>query len=347
MCRFDPISAATVTSFVTASRITIASPSRCPHTQPALIPAFPLHSSGRGRRASYGPRGSLLMPRVGTGQLVGDQVAVTEVEEASTDDSDIKKRNNSTSLRRALLILTNIADRNNEPGGLTLGELATSMDLHKSTVIRLIAPLVEAHLLEKVNGRYRLGSTTAYLGSIYLERLDLRTVSHESLIQLMERSGETVHLAIFEVPEVVYLDKVESLQTVRMYSRVGARQPAYSTSVGKVFLAYGTERDLRQVIDTGLLRRTPNTMTSEEELRADLKVTRTRGYGIDNVENEQGIRCLGAPIFDHTGGVVAAVSISGPSSRVTYERVAELGRLVVDGSTDISRRLGYQSHVAF
>ncbi len=255
--------------------------------------------------------------------------------------TDGTSRNQSLSVRRALAILSHVGRADVPPDGLTLAELATGLNLNKSTVLRLVKPLCDAHLLERAaaDSRYRLGTETAYLGQTYLDRLDLRSSAHDIMARLMNASQETIHLVIFDPPEVVYVDKVEAPQPIRMHSRIGSRQPAFCTAVGKTFLAHAPEPVVQSVIDAGLPSRTPNTITSEARLRSELAAIRAQGYAVDDIENEPDIRCVGAPIFDHTG-VVAAASISGPITRVTPERVAELGTLVREAATEISHRLG-------
>jgi IclR family acetate operon transcriptional repressor len=262
--------------------------------------------------------------------------------DAGSAQTDSASRNNSLSVRRALAILSYVARADVQPDGLTLADLATGLNINKSTVLRLVKPLCDAHLVERADpsGRYRLGPETAYLGQTYLERLDLRSTAHDSMARLMEASQETVHLVVFDPPDVVYVDKVEAPQPIRMVSRIGSRQPVFCTAVGKAFLAHASEQIVRLVIDAGLPARTPRTITSEARLRAELDVIRAQGYAVDDVENEPDIRCVGGPIFDHMGTVVAAASISGPITRVTAQRVPELGRLVREATTEISQRLG-------
>ncbi|WP_028924663.1 IclR family transcriptional regulator [Pseudonocardia acaciae] len=251
-------------------------------------------------------------------------------------------RNNSASLRRALGILLHLGADAGHPRGSTLTELASVLELNKSTLLRLLAPLRDARLVEQdgETGRYRLGWRTAQLGQAYLERLDLRAVAQDVLHGLMADTGETAHLVIADLPDVVYVDKVDTPQPVRMYSRIGVRQPAYCTAVGKAMLAHAGEDAVRSVVERGMPPRTPNTHTTEVGLRAELTTVREHGYAVDEIENEPDIRCVGAPIFDHTGAATCAVSVSGPATRVTRERVGELGRLVLAAAADISRRLG-------
>ncbi|WP_405725805.1 IclR family transcriptional regulator [Streptomyces sp. NBC_01537] len=252
------------------------------------------------------------------------------------------RRNASSSLRRALSILMFLAEDGGHPVGVTLTELATGLGLSKSTVLRLAAPLREARLVDQdaESGRYRLGPQNALLGQVYLERLDVRRVASPLLQQLAEEVGETVHLLTFDAPEIVYIDKVESPQPVRMHSRIGSRQPAYCTATGKAFLAHATEDVVDLVIAAGMPARTEYTITSPDRLRADLALIRQRGYAIDDIENEHDIRCAAAPVFDHAGVVTTAVSVSGPASRITHERLPGIGALLTAATKAITEQLG-------
>lgn len=256
--------------------------------------------------------------------------------------SEAGVRNNSASLRRALGILLRIGEDSVDGRGHTLAGLAADLDLNKSTLLRLLAPLCEARLVEQVpeTGRYRLGWRTAQLGSAYLEQADLPATARDVLRGLNEETRETVHLVIADLPEVVYVGKVDSPQPVRMFSRIGNRQPAYRTAVGKAILAHAGDAAVQRVIDAGLPPRTPRTHTTAAALRADLARIRSRGYAVDDVENEPDIRCVAAPIYDHEGAVGSAVSVSAPATRLGLDQVPQLSALVIAAADEISRRLG-------
>lgn len=278
--------------------------------------------------------------------MTGQQPAAPdgELDSTASDGEQVSLRNSSASLRRALTILNHLGAESAPAGGLTLGELAQALGMNKSTVLRLVAPLCDFGLAQQDESRrYRLGPQTAYLGHMYQERLHLPGVAHPVLHRLMIASGETIHLAVVNSPWVVYIDKVEAVQPVRMASRIGSRQPAYSTGCGKAYLTYD-DATLEDTIRAGLAARTARTLTTPAALRADLKVTRERGYSIDDVENEEDIRCVGAAIFDHRAKVAAALSISGLSSRVTKARVPELGQLVMQAADEVSGLLGAPRH---
>ena len=259
-----------------------------------------------------------------------------------TPDALEPRRNSSSSLRRALSILMYLAEDGGHPHGMSLTDLATGLQLSKSTVLRLLAPLRDARLVDQdpETGHYRLGPQNALLGQVYLERLDIRRTASPLLHRLAQDAREAVHLVSFDPPEIVYIDKVESPQAVRMHSRVGGRQPAYCTATGKAFLAHSGDEVLDLVLAAGLPARTPATITSPDHLRADLAVIRERGYAIDDVENELDIRCVAAPAFNHAGAVVTAISISGPASRVTHERLPEIGRRVTETARELTALLG-------
>ncbi len=144
--------------------------------------------------------------------------------------------------------------------------------------------------------------------------------------------------------EVLYVDKIESSQTIRMFSKIGNRAPMYCTGVGKVLLSGMNQEQFEQVADnTNFIVKTPSTITSKEQLSIELELIRNQGFGLDNVEHEAGIRCIAAPIFDSEGKVIASFSIAGPSNRITMERINnELIEIIKKTSLEISRILGYQ-----
>ncbi|MGH3098557.1 MAG: IclR family transcriptional regulator [Streptosporangiales bacterium] len=250
-------------------------------------------------------------------------------------------RNNSSSVRRALRILGMLAETGSHSEGVSLAELADGLAMNKSTVLRLVRPLMDEHLLARsADGRYRLGVQALVLGQAYLEGLDLRETAHDELSRLVAVSEETGHLVIYDRPDVVYVDKLDSPNTVRMVSRIGARMPAYCTAVGKVFLAHAAADEVDAVVAAGMPARTPSTLTTKARLASELTRVRDAGYAIDDEENEQGIRCVAAPIRDHLGSVTSAISVSGPAMRMTTAKLAELAPTVVEAGDRISRRLG-------
>jgi DNA-binding IclR family transcriptional regulator len=253
-------------------------------------------------------------------------------------------RNASASVRRALTILDYLSAHMDE-GGLTLAGLARGTQIHKSTLLRLLDALHEFNLVEKdpVTEHYRLGLKVLQLASSYLDNMELRSVAAPFLQQLMVASGETVHLAVMEDYQAVYIDKVEGPGNVRLVSRIGGHNPLYCTAMGKALLASLPETIFDEVVRRGLAPHTNNTLATRQTLQEDLTRICSRGYSIDNEENELGVRCVGAALFDHKGYPIAAISVSGPTMRVTWDHVDQLGQLVKQTAEKISQHLGYPS----
>jgi DNA-binding IclR family transcriptional regulator len=253
--------------------------------------------------------------------------------------SNAQMTGSGKTLVKALRLLEAIAHR---PEGLTLAEASRLADLPKPTAHRVLGPLVDAHLLRVDSaGAYRLGAQCLVLGTAFLEGLDLREEAREVMSELVERTGETCHLGVLDGTRIVYIEKVESSHAVRMYSRVGRTNPVHSTGLGKAMLAFCDEQVIEGVVSAGLRRRTARTITDAEEFRAELEGIRRRGYAVDNVENEEGIRCVAAPVRDHTGRVIAGISVAGPQYRLTLEQVSDIAVLVRKATDELSSRMGY------
>ena len=246
-------------------------------------------------------------------------------------------------LTRAVAILRTIkADRSSR--GLRLTEIAQKCGLEKSTVHRLLATLAAEGLVDQdpESDRYRLGLTLLELGMAVHQRLDIRSEALPVLRELSERADDTVHLGVPREAHVVYLEKVESRHAVQMRSRVGERMPLHSTGIGKAILAFAREEDVTTVLEAGLEQRTMNTITDADELRRELERIRVRGFSIDMEENEEGVRCVAAPVFDHRLNVAGAISVAGPAFRFSEVRIRDLGTEVATAAQEVSRRLGCQ-----
>jgi len=240
------------------------------------------------------------------------------------------------------------------PQGLSIRALSDKVALPKGTTHRLLSSLSYLGYVRQDSKTrdYFLGFKLVELGNLLLSQLDLRKEAEPFLKNLAESAKETVHLVVLDRNEIVYIDKVETNQRMsglRMASRIGLRNPAHSCAVGKVILAHFSDDELKIYIkEKGLLKRTENTITDLAQLREHLKIVRNQGYAIDDEENERGIRCVGAPIFNESGRVVAAVSISGPAFEVTKKLVQEtLKKEVMKTALKISHRLGYREGRGF
>jgi DNA-binding IclR family transcriptional regulator len=245
------------------------------------------------------------------------------------------------SLIKALNILEALAE--GEQSSYTLTELSRRLRLHVSTVHRLVVNLARHGFLDHdpATGRYQLGHRVLRMGLRVLDRLDFRRVAHPLLRELNEKTQETVHLVILQGEYGMSVEKLLSPQPVGLDARLGALIALHCSGVGKSLLAFQDEEFLQRIAKSpGLERRTRHTITNLAQLRKDLAAVRERGYSVDDEEAVEGLRCVAAPIFDHTERVVAAFSVAGPATRITPERVPEIARLVCDTSRKISFRLG-------
>jgi IclR family KDG regulon transcriptional repressor len=245
------------------------------------------------------------------------------------------------SLDRAFDILELLS---REQHGLNLTEIGNRLDLHKSTVYRLLQALKERGYIDKsAQGSYRLGMEFIELSSLYLNNLELKTEAQPILRELSSLSGNTAFLATLQESEVVYIDKMETHNSLRKYSIIGQRAPLYCTALGKSMLSGMAEDQIRKLYQGVQLKAfTDRTITSTDDLVIEIETTRRRGWSLDDEEYEQGLRCIGAPIRDYRDEVIAAVSTSGYASVITRERVDEIADYVVRAARDISQRMGYR-----
>jgi DNA-binding IclR family transcriptional regulator len=250
-----------------------------------------------------------------------------------------KPSGSAKALVKGLRLVGQIAEN---PEGLRLAEIIRRGDVAKGTAIRLLETLVDVELLRVDDaGVYQLGPTCAIWGSTFLSNLQLREQAGDLLDRLTGRTGETCHLGLPDGTRVLYVARAESPHSIRMVSRTGSTNPLYSTGLGKAILAWSDPATVEAVISAGLEPRTPATITDPEELRREIRRIRRRGYSIDNVENEEGVRCVGAPVFDHENRVAGGLSIAGPTYRMTSERLREFGPAAVTTAEELSRRLGW------
>jgi IclR family KDG regulon transcriptional repressor len=246
------------------------------------------------------------------------------------------------SVDRALQIFELVSSKKE---GYGVSELSREIPLNKTSVYRMLSTLVRHGFVEQDSEteKYKLGYKVLELSAILLDSIDLRVEAKAYLKELEDLTNEVIHLVVYDRGEVVYIEKLEGNETLRMHSKVGTRAPIHCSSVGKVILAYLPTSELSKIMEKYELKEhTVHTITVKEVLYSHLQDIRTQGYALDLEENELGISCIAAPIFDHTGKVIAAVSISGPTMRMTNQTIHELKDKIVDISKKISIRLGYR-----
>jgi DNA-binding IclR family transcriptional regulator len=245
------------------------------------------------------------------------------------------------SVYRAMKILDVLSSE----GEKSVTEISKSLNFPKSSVHEIISTLMEAGILEKDSdrNRYSLGLKLFELGKQAQANLEVSKVAIPSLRGLHEQLDETVHLTVLDGKEVLYTECFESTKRLRTYSVIGIRAPLHCTAVGKAILAYLDEGEIEEVIQSmGLPKFTENTITDRQRLNGEMKQIRDRGFATDDMEHEDGVCCVGAPVRNHTGKVIASISVSGPSQRMSSSRLEEIAPLVMDRAAEISRRLGYK-----
>lgn len=245
------------------------------------------------------------------------------------------------SVSRALDIISFVGMRK---GGLGVTEIANQMDINKSSVYRILSTLVQYGYVEQDNetGRYKLGYKFLEVSSRLLESMDLREEAKPYLRELESETNEVIHLVVYDQGDVVYIEKLDGNETLRMHSKVGKRAPMHCTSVGKAILAHLPPAVVADILERkGLPVHTDHTITDRDQFIQELVEVRKKGFALDLEENEYGITCIAVPIFDHLGKVIAAVSISGPTMRMTRERLQMLKPRVISIGKQISSRMGF------
>jgi DNA-binding IclR family transcriptional regulator len=246
---------------------------------------------------------------------------------------------------RVFQILDLLAETKSELGAT---ELAQRLQLHKSTVHRLLVTLERHRFLQKNpdNAKYGLGWRLFELGALAVSRVDLLGMARPHLEALVKRTGETAHLGVVAGGELISIASVETNRSLRLPGTVGRRSPLYCSSQGKSILAFSNEAAAAAMI-RGIQFKgyTRNTITSAARLMLELDRVRKCGYALDNEEFEDDLRCIGAPVFNHEGQVVAAMSIAGPAYRLGNREIPRLATDVVLASKELSAAMGYSNQL--
>ena len=246
------------------------------------------------------------------------------------------------SAERTLDLLEFFADHVGSPQSLS--DITRALGIPKSSAFGLIKTLENRGYVYEYRGQYSLGQQVFVLGMAYLHHNDLAERAQPVIQDLNMRSGETVHFAVLDGAEVLYLSIKESPHPFRVVSQVGMRIPAHVTAVGKALLAERATEDLLSLYEgIGFVALTPASITSRGVLFDELERVRAQGYAFDDEESNLGVQCVAAPVRDATGAAVAAISITAPTVRMERERFV---KLVLDGAGEISRRLGFHRSAA-
>ena len=229
--------------------------------------------------------------------------------------------------------------------GAGVTEVAGALGVHKSTASRLLAAMRSEGYVTRsdLTGKYFLGIRVVELGKAKLDQFDIRIHARPYMEELSRRTEETIHLAILEQDKLVYIDKVDTTHILVMRSSIGYRISPHCTALGKAILSVLSENNRDSLIERiHFYRFTSNTITDPAMLKAHLQDVKIQGFAFDDEEHEEGIRCAAAPIRNHNREVIGAISISAPMTRMSKERLKEMGMLVRDTCSKLSASLGFR-----
>ncbi|XVO14019.1 DNA-binding transcriptional regulator KdgR [Enterobacter cloacae] len=259
--------------------------------------------------------------------------------------ADLDKQPDSVS---SVLKVFGILQALGEEREIGITELSQRVMMSKSTVYRFLQTMKSLGYVaqEGESEKYSLTLKLFELGARALQNVDLIRSADIQMRELSRLTKETtIHLGALDEDSIVYIHKIDSMYNLRMYSRIGRRNPLYSTAIGKVLLAWRDREEVKQILDgVEYKRSTDRTITSTDELLSVLDNVREQGYGEDNEEQEEGLRCIGVPVFDRFGVVIAGLSISFPTLRFSEERLHEYVAILHTAARKISEQMGYNDY---
>ena len=248
----------------------------------------------------------------------------------------------SNTISRLFQVIEFLADSDD---WVSMRAMARELHINAASVFRILNALKELGYIRQhpQDSKYQLTLKIAGISAQVLEKVQLRQIAHPFLQHLTSITNEATHLAILDGNEFVYIDKVDNTQAMRMRSMVGQRGRLYSTAVGKSLLAHYPEAELSQILNSlNFQPLTKQTITNQKKFQEHLIRIRQQGYAIDDEENEIGIRCIGSPIYDHSGRLAGALSISGWTITMTRERMPQLAQELLQTCQKISYELGFR-----
>lgn len=256
-----------------------------------------------------------------------------------------KEKYSIQAVENALNVLEQFQGKKAELG---ITELSQNLDLHKNNIFRLLATLESRGYIEqnKNNEHYRLGIKSLELGRAFLNHTGLIKVAVKNLEDLCNEVNETVYLSIMKKNQVLFIEDWEAKRALRVASRIGERLSPLCTATGKIFLTYASKEEQDTIIQKNqFIKYTDNTILTEDEYRKNLEEVEKVGYAIDNQEKDLGVVCIAGPIFNYNNDVVASISISGPSIRLTSETINDFYiKHVVECCKKVSTAIGYSGY---
>jgi len=246
------------------------------------------------------------------------------------------------SIDRALQILELFSLEKPEWG---VTEISKALNIYKSNVHNILTTLAEKGFVKKdfKTEKYKLGIKFFELGSVVIKNMDLRKIAYPYIEILSKEFNETVHLGVLDKGRVVSIEREESDKSLCSHIEIGKRTPLHCTAVGKAIMAYLSKDEVDLIVkEKGLEKYTKNTITDKEDLEKELKKIQEQGYAVDNMEHEEEVRCVAGSIRDHTGEVIASMSISGPAFRINESNIPNIAKKVKEYCGCISKEMGYK-----
>lgn len=247
------------------------------------------------------------------------------------------------SVHRAFRLLEILSDN---LSGLGVSELARQTGWPKSSVYNILATLAQDGFIvrDPENGRYRMTVKLFTISGAVVDGVDIREIAYPLMTELSRATGETVNLGMMDGAQAIYVETIAGKGTIRVNTWPGKRLPIHRTALGKALVAELPEGELKSIVEQGgLTRSTPNTLTKLKDLRLDLLRVRKRGYAIDDEEDEIGMRCVGVPVRNFRGQVVAAISVTGIARRMPMKEIPELAKTMISTANLISKQLGHEA----
>ena len=245
------------------------------------------------------------------------------------------------SIDRAVKILECFNEENKE---LRLSEISERLNLNKSTVHGIISTLKYNGFISQDDEtqKYKLGIRFVEFGDLVINSMNIRNAALPVIDGVSDKIEETVHVAMLDGVDVVWIEKRECTKSIKTSTKIGARLPAYTTADGKMIICYQNKDRIKTYLPKRIPQHTQNTITNKGEFIRKLEEIKKNGYAIDNEEYVEGLKCVAAPIFDHDGKVRFSLSITGPAFRMKEERIKEMIVVIKEAANEISRRIGYK-----
>jgi IclR family KDG regulon transcriptional repressor len=247
----------------------------------------------------------------------------------------------------SVLKVFNILESLGEQKEIGVSELSQRLMMSKATTYRFLQTMKGLGYVSQQGeaDKYSLTLKMFELGSKSLEWVDLVELAEKEMRVIAEETNETVHLGALDQGSIIYIHKIDSSHALRMHSRIGRRNPLHTTAIGKVLLAERDESSVRHALeDADFVKSTPNTLENVDQLLEELEKVKVQHFGEDNEEQEPGLRCIAAPVYDRFGSVIAGVSVSFPTIRFDEEHKAKYVSLLQDAGRNISKQLGFYDY---